>query len=120
MRKVLAILATLAISLLALPAVFVIYHSYRLYLERLENERCYAEQMADLHLRTIEALALAIEAKDLTTHDHLQRVQIYAMELGKVLQVAEDDLRRAVGALHAEFFSQLDAGVFERNGAVHA
>ena len=37
----------------------------------------------DLHLRTIEALALAIEAKDHTTHDHLQRVQVYAIEMGK-------------------------------------
>ena len=34
----------------------------------------HAEEIAALHLRTIEALALAIEAKDETTHDHLQRV----------------------------------------------
>jgi response regulator RpfG family c-di-GMP phosphodiesterase len=31
--------------------------------------------------RTIEALALAIDAQDHTTHDHLQRVRVYAMEL---------------------------------------
>jgi aspartate kinase len=34
--------------------------------------------------------------------------------------VAEADLARTVEALHTEFFSQLDAAVFERNGAVHA
>jgi len=34
-------------------------------------------------LRTIEALALAIEAKDQPTHDHLQRVRIYASKLPK-------------------------------------
>ncbi len=34
--------------------------------------------------------------------------------------VAEADLRPAVAALHAEFFSELDPAVFERNGAVHA
>jgi aspartate kinase len=34
--------------------------------------------------------------------------------------VAEADLTRTVSALHAEFFAELDAEVFERNGAVHA
>jgi aspartate kinase len=34
--------------------------------------------------------------------------------------VAEADLFRAVSALHQEFFTQLDATVFERNEAVHA
>src|ERR1700739_1426207 len=47
--------------------------------------------MASLHLRTIESLALAIEAKDHTTHDHLQRVRIYAMELAKELGLSADE-----------------------------
>jgi hypothetical protein len=47
-------------SLLAFPAVYWIYRSYRLYLERLEKEKTHVEEMASLHLRTIEALALAI------------------------------------------------------------
>ena len=34
--------------------------------------------------------------------------------------VAEEDLARAVEALHEEFFSHLDPAVFERNEAVHA
>ena len=62
-------------SLLVLPSVYVIYRSYRLYLSKLEDEKRHVEEMASLHLRTIEALALAIEAKDHTTHDHLQRVR---------------------------------------------
>ena len=53
-------------------------------------------------MRTIEALALAIEAKDNTTHDHLRRVQVYAMEVGKELSLGEDDLEalRAAAVLH--------------------
>ena len=82
---------------LALPIVYVIFRSYRLYLGRLESEKNHAEQMASLHLRTIEALALAIEAKDHTTHDHLQRVQVYALELGKEIGLDEDQIQ----ALHA-------------------
>jgi aspartate kinase len=34
--------------------------------------------------------------------------------------VAERDLQKAVGALHAEFFSELDVAVFERSEVVHA
>jgi aspartate kinase len=36
------------------------------------------------------------------------------------LVVAEADLKRAIEALHREFFTQLDPAVFERNGAANA
>ncbi|MGA7398473.1 MAG: hypothetical protein WBW38_00530, partial [Candidatus Sulfotelmatobacter sp.] len=61
-------------SLLVLPPIYLMYRSYRLYLGKLETEKKHAEQVSNLHLRTIEALALAIEAKDQTTGEHLQRV----------------------------------------------
>jgi diguanylate cyclase (GGDEF)-like protein/putative nucleotidyltransferase with HDIG domain len=88
--------------LLTGPAMYLIYRSYRLYVDRLENEKKHAEEVSGLHLRTIEALALAIDAKDHTTHDHLQRVQIYAMELAKELAVSPEDQEalRAAAMLH--------------------
>jgi diguanylate cyclase (GGDEF)-like protein/putative nucleotidyltransferase with HDIG domain len=91
-----------ATTLLALPAMFVIYRSYRLYLSKLETEKRHVEDMAGLHLRTIEALALAIEAKDHSTHDHLQRVRIYAIEVGKRLNLPPDEMEalRAAALLH--------------------
>src|SRR5215467_1439647 len=84
-------------SMLVLPDVYIIYRSYRLYLERLADQKRHVEDMASLHLRTIEALALAIEAKDQTTHDHLQRVRVYAIEVAKELKVSGPELE----ALHA-------------------
>jgi diguanylate cyclase (GGDEF)-like protein/putative nucleotidyltransferase with HDIG domain len=84
-------------SLLLVPVVYLIYRSYRLYLGKLEDEKHHVEEMANLHLRTIEALALAIEAKDHTTHEHLQRVRIYALEVAKELGVSGAELE----ALHA-------------------
>jgi len=84
-------------SLLFVPAIYVIYRSYRLYLGKFEDEKRHVEEMASLHLRTIEALALAIEAKDQTTHDHLQRVRVYAIEVAKELGVKGAELE----ALHA-------------------
>jgi diguanylate cyclase (GGDEF)-like protein/putative nucleotidyltransferase with HDIG domain len=89
-------------SLVVLPVAYVIYRSYHLYLGRLEDEKTHAEQVAALHLRTIEALALAIEAKDHTTHDHLERVQVYALEIGRELDLSRDELEalRAAALLH--------------------
>jgi len=84
-------------SLLVLPVIYLIYRSYRLYLGKLEDEKRHVEDMANLHLRTIEALALAIEAKDHTTHDHLQRVKVYAIEVAKELGISPEDTE----ALHA-------------------
>jgi diguanylate cyclase (GGDEF)-like protein/putative nucleotidyltransferase with HDIG domain len=89
-------------SLLTLPVVYLIYRSYRLYLGKLEDEKRHVEEMADLHMRTIEALALAIEAKDQTTHDHLQRVRVYAVEVAKELKVGREGMEalQAAALLH--------------------
>jgi len=89
-------------SLLTLPVVYLIYRSYRLYLAKLEDEKRHVEEMADLHMRTIEALALAIEAKDQTTHDHLQRVRVYASEVAKELKVEKEQMEalQAAALLH--------------------
>jgi diguanylate cyclase (GGDEF)-like protein/putative nucleotidyltransferase with HDIG domain len=84
-------------SLLLIPIIYLIYRSYRLYLGKLDDEKRHVEEMANLHLRTIEALALAIEAKDQTTHDHLQRVRVYATEVAKHLKIDGGELE----ALHA-------------------
>ena len=75
---------------------------YSLYLRRMGIRQTHGEQLAALHLRTIEALALAIEAKDHTTHDHLRRVQVYATEVGAELNLTatELDALRAAAVLH--------------------
>ena len=97
------------LSLLLMPVVYWIYRSYHLYLGRLEDEKRrvelekgHAEQLNALHLRTIEALALAIDAKDHTTHKHLNRVRTFALEVGKEMGLVADELEalRAAALLH--------------------
>ncbi len=96
-------------SLLVLPLIYWVYRSYRLYLGRLEAEKDrvevekrHVEEIASLNMRTIEALALAIEAKDHTTHTHLQRVRTYAVEVAKELKLPEGEIEalRAAALLH--------------------
>ncbi|HYL34274.1 MAG TPA: diguanylate cyclase [Bryobacteraceae bacterium] len=91
-----------AFTLALLPVAYAIYHSYRLYLGRLEQEKAHAQSMASLHLRTIEALAMAIEAKDECTHEHLRRVQVYSIELAKHLGLPEEQVNalQAASILH--------------------
>jgi putative nucleotidyltransferase with HDIG domain len=96
-------------ALLLLPVLYVVYRSLALYVNRLEDEkkraeqqRVHAEEVAALHRRTIETLALAIEAKDQTTHYHLERVEIYAIAVGQELGLDEAQIEalRAASLLH--------------------
>ena len=88
--------------LLTGPVVYLISRFYRLYLQRLEDKKKHEDEVSSLHLRTIEALALAIEAKDHTTHNHLARVQVYAAGMAKELGLTpeEQEALRAAALLH--------------------
>lgn len=65
-----------------------------------EEKARHIQEMADLHMNTIESLAIAIDAKDQTTHGHVRRTQIYATEMGRLLSVAESEIQALIaGAL---------------------
>jgi len=91
-----------AFSLALLPPLYLVYRSIRMYFGKVEQEREHAESMASLHLRTIEALATAIEAKDECTGDHLRRVQVYSLEMAKQLGLSSDEINalQAASILH--------------------
>lgn len=52
------------------------------------DQRRHIEELATMHMNTIESLAIAIDAKDQTTHGHVRRTQIYAREMGRLLNVS--------------------------------
>ena len=89
-------------TVLTSPVIYLVYRSFGLYLGRLEEEKRHVDEVADLHWRTIEALALAIEAKDQTTHLHLRRVRVYATEIGKELLLSPLEMQalEAAALLH--------------------
>ncbi len=78
---------------LAAAPLYLTYRSYKVYLGRIDDEQRHVREMADLHLATIEALALAIDAKDQTSHSHIRRVQLYATGLARAFGMAENDIQ---------------------------
>ena len=70
---------------LAFAPIYSMYHTYKVYLGRIEGEQRHVQQTSDLHLATIEALARAIDAKDQNTQMHIRRVQLYAAGMAKAV-----------------------------------
>jgi diguanylate cyclase (GGDEF)-like protein len=50
-------------------------------------------RLSDLHFSTIEALALAIDAKDKTSASHIRRVQYYAEALARAVGASDDEIQ---------------------------
>lgn len=93
-----------AYAVLGLLLSALVHFLYRFNERRLEDvrraeaeQRRHVEEMARIHMNTIESLAIAIDAKDQTTHGHVRRTQIYATEMGKLFNVSPKELQ----ALHA-------------------
>ncbi len=94
----------LTYAVLGLLIAALVYLLYGFNERRLEEvlhaeaeRRQHAEEMAAIHMNTIESLAIAIDAKDQTTHGHVRRTQIYAAQMGTLLNVSEKE----ISALHA-------------------
>src|ERR1700753_2108624 len=68
----------------------------------LEKELKRAREAAHLNMNAVESLAIAIDAKDQTTHGHVRRTRVYALELGKLLKVSTAELEalKAGALLH--------------------
>ncbi len=80
-------------TLLATAPIYLTYRSYKIYLGRIEDEQRHVREVSDLHLATIEALALAIDAKDRTGNSHIRRVQVFAAGLARAINLSENEVR---------------------------
>src|SRR5579872_4339912 len=88
--------------LLFLPLSFLLYRACSSHIGRMDDAITHAQETTNLYLRTTTSLAAAIEAKDSATYQHLQRVQVYAVEIGKELGLKEKEMEalRAAALLH--------------------
>jgi diguanylate cyclase (GGDEF)-like protein len=80
------------ITLLVVPMLFWMVHAYKLYLERIEQERRAMEEFSALHFRTIESLAVAIEGRDPERRKHKRSVWSDALEIGRQMGLPDSDL----------------------------
>ena len=86
-----------------LPLLVIVYLQYRWSTKRIETERQRNLELNRVFLSTIEALALAIDAKDQVTHGHIRRVQRFTMSLADALGVKDEkqlDALKAAALLH--------------------
>ena len=88
-------------ALLVVP-LYLIHRTYGLYFERLDTEQRRVREMSDLHLATVEALALAIDAKDQSATAHIRRMQVFAAGMAREMGLSPGEVQgvRTAALLH--------------------
>ncbi len=86
----------------AVIPLYLTYHAYHVYLGTVAAEQQHVRDISNLHLATVEALALAIDAKDQRSHTHIRRMQLLAGTLARALRMNPDDVDalRTAALLH--------------------
>ena len=76
-----------------LPIVVTGHLAYQIHLRRLAQKTKEIREASRIHLATVEALATAIDARDQVGIGHVRRTQIYAVGIGKILGLSDDELQ---------------------------
>jgi putative nucleotidyltransferase with HDIG domain len=84
--------------LLMVPIPLILYHTFRTWIGRADDQIQHLEQMNRSYQSMIEGLATAVEAKDEVTHGHIRRVQVYCLALARKLGVTEPSALKALEA----------------------
>lgn len=84
--------------LVIVPLMFVLYLTYRQSASRIDEMQSRLDAIERVHMSTIKAFAMAIDAKDQVTHGHIQRVQQYTMEVARSLGVTDERQLKAIEA----------------------
>ena len=80
------------------PLLVLSYASSKLLTVRVEEANGHLNELSKLYLSTIEALAMAIDAKDQVTSGHIRRVQLHSVALARELGVTKDEEVHAIEA----------------------
>ena len=82
----------IAIAMFFIPTLVGGFAAYRIHLHRLQVKITQLTEASRVHLATVEALATAIDARDQIGAGHVRRTQIYAIGLGELFKVSDDEL----------------------------
>jgi diguanylate cyclase (GGDEF)-like protein/putative nucleotidyltransferase with HDIG domain len=83
------LLATAAVLFLVLPVPIIIYYTFKTYKEKLAEQEHHYGELTGIYDSILEMLAMAIDAKDDVTHDHIQRVKLFARRMGESVGLSE-------------------------------
>ncbi len=84
--------------LFILPLMAMLFLTYRNSARKVDEMQSRLDAIEKVHMSTIKAFALAIDAKDQVTHGHIHRVQRYTMEVARALGVKDEKQIRAIEA----------------------
>ena len=79
-------------GLVIAPLIIFANVAYNIHTKRLAQKTKQISEASRIHLATVEALATAIDARDQVGLGHVQRTQIYAIGIGKLLGLSENDI----------------------------
>ncbi|HUB51215.1 MAG TPA: HD domain-containing phosphohydrolase [Terracidiphilus sp.] len=94
-------------SMLLIPMVYTVYRAYSTQTAIIRDREQHVIEIEALQLRTIEGLAMAIEAKDQNTHRHLMRVRVYVSELGKIVGLDDARMKALITAAYLHDIGKL-------------
>ncbi|MEO7539935.1 MAG: HD domain-containing phosphohydrolase, partial [Pyrinomonadaceae bacterium] len=79
-------------GLVVVPAAILAILAHRIHKKRLDQKTSQISDASRMHLATVEALATAIDARDQVGLGHVRRTQIFAVGLGRLLGLADDEM----------------------------
>ncbi len=82
----------LLFGLVILPIVVASHFAHQFHTNRLEQKTKEIYEASRIHLATVEALATAIDARDQVGVGHVRRTQIYAVGIGELLELSDDEI----------------------------
>ena len=96
------LITTAVVLLLVLPVPVIIYYTFKTYQDKLGEQRSHYKELTGIYDSILEMLAMAIDAKDDVTHDHIQRVKLFAARMGQARGLSELEIEalKAGALLH--------------------
>lgn len=94
--------ATAVIMVAVMPIPIIIYYTFKTYHDKLDEQDKHYQKLTSVYDSILEMLAMAIDAKDDVTHDHIQRVKLFARRMGEAVGLSELEIEalKAGALLH--------------------
>jgi len=90
----------LLLGLLLLPIVIGAHLAFKFHKQMLAQKTFELREASRIHLATVETLATAIDARDQVGRGHVSRAQMYAVGVGKIMNLPKSDIEAlSTGAL---------------------